>query len=438
MAFPRRKRALARIGATAAEANTLAPAGLGGAMQPSASIRGVLALGLAALIAVPIASAIPVGVDAASVGELNSAGGHASYGQTWVGTWMKSSGWAGYENDLRSLASKGITPVIMWYYWGDAISVNCVQSGCNGMSKGEWDAMAATLAQKAQAILGGKPFLVVMEPEFNKNGINTWETFDGYLANQASIIKRNGAGAKIVLGFGSWGGYDIFDRAAAASDYTGFQYMRASTRHSPAEATAPADNLIANAKDLKSRFGKGVLVFDVAIGSYGGWEWVQQAALRNLQSRAGNLSAAGIIAVIWRYVHDNTYSSGYFGPAESSWGLKYAGGGAKIGWADLVKLSQGGAGGATGSGSTPAPAPGASFTNVHGNSWWIEASIAGSPSSVSARVNGGAWVNLPHTSWGSYAVSTYAPTGAHVDLRATFGGATVTGTYLWPSGAKLG
>jgi len=44
--------------------------------------------------------------------------------------------------------------------------------------------------------------------------------------------------AKTVVGFGSWGGYDLFDRAVGASDYTGFQLMRASTRNSASEATA--------------------------------------------------------------------------------------------------------------------------------------------------------------------------------------------------------
>lgn len=414
----------------------MAPPGLALAMQTTASIRGVLGLlVLGALIAIPAASAFPVGVDAASVGDLTNAGGHATYGQTWVGAWMKSNGWGAYESDLRSLAGAGVTPVVLWYYWGDAITVSCVQYGCNGLSKGEWDGMAATMAQKANAAMGGKPFLVVLEPEFNKGGIATWDTFDGYLANQASIIRQNAPNAKIVLGFGSWGGYAGFDRAATASDYVGFQFMRASTRNAASEAQGPADTFVSTAQTLKGLFGKPVLVFDFAIASYGGWEWVQQAAFQNLQARSADLSAAGIVGVVWRYVHDNSYSSGYFGPAESTWGLKYASGGAKLGWDDLVSFSRGGAPSATF--ATSSTSSSSTFSNVRGNAWWIESDVAGSPSSVSARVNGGPWIGLAPTSWGSWAVSANAPTGATVDLRADYGGSSVSASYLWPAATPV-
>lgn len=410
-------------------------------MQLPASIRGLLAtFALATLIALPSAAAFSIGTDAPHAKDLNAAGGHAAYGQTWVGLWSKSS-WSAYESDLRDAAAAGSMPVVMWYYWGDSISQSCVNYGCDGRSKGDWDAMATTLAQKANSVLSGKPFLLVLEPEFNKQGIAGWETFDGYLVNQINLIKRAAPAAKIVLGFGSWGGYDAFDRAASASDYTGFQFMRASTRNSVAESQAPADSFIATAKDLKARFGKPVFVFDLAIGSYGGWEWVQQAALQNLKSRAADLTNAGIVGVVWRYVYDNDYSSGYFGAAESTWGLKTSWGGAKSGWDDLVAFSKGATPTSTSGGTTPtstSSAPSGSFSGVSGNNWWIQASIGGAPSGVFARVNGGSWIAMPKQSWGGYAVSTYAPTGSVVELRADFPGASsVTGAYSWPAATPV-
>jgi len=39
---------------------------------------------------------------------------------------------------------------------------------------------------------------------------------------------------------------------------------------------------------------------------------------------------------VWRYVFDNNYSSGYFGPAESSWGVKYANGAPKPAWTTFL------------------------------------------------------------------------------------------------------
>jgi hypothetical protein len=403
-------------------------------MQRTASIRGACALvTLAALIATPSAAAFAIGVDAQSAGELNAAGGHATYGQTWVGTWMKTQGWSSYQSAMAGMATSGVTPVVLWYYWGDAISQSCVLYGCNGMTKTEWDSMAATLAQKANAAMGGKPFYVVLEPEFNKAGIAGWETFDGDLVNQASIIRANAPGAKIVLGFGSWGGYDAFDRAASASDAVGFQFMRASTRNAPSEAQAPTNTFVQTANDLHARFGKPVLVFDVAIGSYGGWEWVQQAALNDLKAHQADLANANVFGIVWRYVHDNTYSSGYFGAAESSWGLKSTSGAAKPGWTSLVGLSQGA--------TTTPPAtatPTTGFTNVHGNNWWIEAALNGAPTGVYARVNGGSWIAMPRDTWGTYAVSTSAPTGSTVELRADYAGApSLAAAYAWPAATPI-
>ena len=63
--------------------------------------------------------------------------------------------------------------------------------------------------------------LVIIETEFNKNGIENHEAFDGYLTEQAAIFHQRGL--KVVIGFGNWG-QDIwkkFDRAVAAADLLG-------------------------------------------------------------------------------------------------------------------------------------------------------------------------------------------------------------------------
>jgi hypothetical protein len=401
-------------------------------MSVQANLLAGLLVGL--LIASPLAAGLSWGVDARGISEVKAAGASPAYGQTWVGKWMKTSGWSGFENDLRTMSGAGVTPVIMWYYWGDSISVSCVLDGCNGMTKADWDAMAKDMATRAKNIMGTRSFLVVLEPEFNKNGISSWETFDGYLQSQAWSIKGVAPNAKIVTGFGSWGGWDIFDRAVGASDYTGFQIMRASTRNSAADATSSADAMIKVSSQLKSRFGKSVLVFDFAIGTYGGWEGVQDTALKNVGAKSTQLGAAGVVGIVWRYVRDNNYSSGYFGAAESTWGVKHADGSPKPGWWTLLSLVKNG----TGSAAPPTngTAPASAFSGVSGNEWWIQTDVAGSPQSVTASVNGGAPVAMPHQSWGAWAVSTHAPTGSSVMLRATYpDGTSAQATYAWPPGS---
>lgn len=390
------------------------------------------------VFAMPLAGAVGWGVDAAHVVEMKNAGATPAYGQTWVGLWMKKSGWGGFESQLRTMRDNGVTPVIMWYYWGDSISQNCVKYGCDGRSKWDWDNMARDLANRADAIMGGKTYYIVLEPEFNKQGIPGWETFDGYLEAQARMFRAEAPGAKLVVGFGYWGGWDSFDRAVAASDYTGFQILRGSTRDSSTVAINAADQMISVSKQLKGRFGKSVVVFDLGIATYGGWEWVQEASLKRVIAKSGEMDAAGIKFVVWRYVYDNNYSSGYFGPAESTWGVKYSWGGKKAAYDELVTLIKGGSGAETGGSYTPpatsAPTTSNPFSGVSGNNWWVQAKASGSPSSVTASVNGGSPVALKWQSWGAWAVSTYMPTGSVVTLTAKYGdGSTRSASYSWPS-----
>lgn len=406
-------------------------------------------LGLGVAFAMPLAGALSFGVDAHSVPEMKNAGATPTYGQTWVGAWMRSSGWSGYESDMRTMRDNGVVPVVQWYYWGDRISVNCVQYGCNGNTKGNWDSMAKEMAVRGNAIMGHRPFLVVLEPEFNKNGISDWETFDAYLENQARIVKANAPNAKVVVGFGYWGGWDRFDRAMDQADYSGFQILRGSTRDSSSIAIGAADQMIDVGKTLKGRFGKDVVVFDLGIATYGGWEWVQEASLKRVIEKRAALDSAGVKVIVWRYLYDNDYSSGYFGPAESSWGVKYSWGGKKSGYDELVTLLKGSTSAPTPAPTTTttapsttggaSPSPSDTFTDVKGNEWWVQANVAGSPAKVEARVNGGAWNLLQQQNWGAWAKSIHAPTGSTVELRATWssGGAT-SASYRWPDATPVG
>lgn len=408
-------------------------------------IVGLLAIGL--LLGTPAASAFGMGVDAASVPEMKNAGASPQYAQIWVGSWVLDSGWNGIDSGLKKARDSGATPVILYYYWGDSISVNGVKYGQDGRSKGEWSYLAKETARHAKNVMGDKPFLMVLEPEFNKNGIQNWEEFDGLLAQMAKDVKAIAPRSKIVTGLGYWNDGHIFDRTVAQSDYVGFMLLRASTRDSSSEAIGAADQVISNAKALKAKWNKDIVVFDFGIATYGGWEGVQEQALQKFIDKRAAIDAAGVKAIVWRYVHDNSYSSGYFGAAEKTWGVKYAGsnGGAKKGYSELVTLIKGGSG-STSSPTTPSTSSGsfsASFTDVKVQEWWVEVTVKGNEgiSKVEARVDSGAYVTLTKQSWGDYAKSFHVPAGSKVTFRATStSGATVTsdgGTSSAPSATGL-
>ncbi len=378
------------------------------------------------------------GVGDEGILELKNAGAKPDYSQIWVGSWIQDSGWGHTEDALREAKREGVTPLILFYYWGDSISPNAVKYGAGSKTMHGWDTMAKDLARRAKAIMGSSEFIVVLEPEFNKQGITEWEAFDGYLADHARMIKNEAWTAKIVIGFGHWGGWDRFDRAMAEAHYSGTQWMRGSTRDAKSGAENSAAEVLKVVKSLKSTFGKGVILYDLAISSYGGWESAQERAIQGFADRKGELEAAGLKAVVWRTVKDNDHSSGYYGAAEKNWGVKHSWGGGKPAWDNLVNLIKGSSGAASGgsssppSGSSGVSSSGSVFSDVGGNEWWVQATVSGSPWKVEARVDGGSWTALAKQSWGAHAGSVKAPHGSTVEFRAHIGGGTESAAYKWP------
>ncbi len=131
------------------------------------------------------------GFDTKSIQRARALGVPVSYGTTWAGAWNQKFGWGDLERELQQARAAGVTPVIPWLYWSDDISPASVENGCidrfHGVRKDRatWSRLANELAD-------------VVEPEFNKNGIETYEPFDGYLAEQAAIFHQRGL--QVVVG----------------------------------------------------------------------------------------------------------------------------------------------------------------------------------------------------------------------------------------------
>jgi heme/copper-type cytochrome/quinol oxidase subunit 2 len=377
------------------------------------------------------------------------------YAMFWAGVWNEKSGWSYLGQQADSAADRGVMPVVQWWYWGDDISKSCVTNGCwsslHGAhkSRAKWAEDAGKLADTLHSGLKGRKGVLVLESEFNKGDIATWETFDGYLAEHAKIFRQRAPELTLVLGFGNWGSqyWKNFDRAVGAVDMVGFQTMRGSTKDSYDKyATAVGSIKDASAK-LKATFGKPVLLHDLALSSYGsGYEGHQEKVVKELFSRMGELKAAGLEGIVYRSLGDNPKmnTANYYGMAERYMGFKRADASSKPAlndWVAGIKAERGG--------STPAPAPSpspspgtfaATFTpKGMGNDWWVEVKVDANQAvqSVAAKVGSGEWTSLPKTSWGAWAKSLHAPDGSKVQFRATStGGAqVVSATYTWDANA---
>ena len=290
------------------------------------------------LILMPLAAEAQVkfGVDVNSVARARALGMPVGYGSIWAGAWNQRYGWGGIKEQLQTANANGVTPVIQWWYWGDDLSPTCVQQGCtdryNGVwkDKATWDRMSGELAAIVVNILGpNSGAIIIVETEFNKNGMQSNETFDGWLEEKAYAFRAKGL--KVVVGFGNWGreSWGNYDRAVASADLIGVQALLSSVRNSLTYLSG-AEMLVSAARYNQVQFGKPSFVTDFAFSSYpeAPYELYQDTVIREIFARMGELREAGVQGMVWRMLADDPKfdTNNYHGEAERHWGLLNADG----------------------------------------------------------------------------------------------------------------
>lgn len=276
------------------------------------------------------------GMDAGAVGALTNAGVKPDYGSMWAGVWLQKSGWNGFDAQLDRLYSAGVTPAIHFYYWGNDISKHCLENGCWSSTHGAWkdkagwQRLAQDLASHLNSRMKGRTVIIILETEFNKNDVSTYEALDGYLSSKAGYFKSAYSASRVVLGFGNWADWNwgTFDRAAATSHLVGVQGMRASTKDSTQAYQGVTLSLIDAAKKLVTKFGKGVFITDLALSSHWEPQWLgnQKKALQGFMDRRAELRTAGVVGVVYRGLYDapNADTSDWYGEGERHFGLAWA------------------------------------------------------------------------------------------------------------------
>ena len=279
------------------------------------------------------------GVNAKSASKAIAMGMPISFGSMWAGPWNQKLGWKGLEDELRQAKSAGTIPVVQWWYWGDDISPACVQNGCkdryHGVQKDKatWTRLSNELADLIVRAAGkAGPPIVVVETEFNKNGIEQFEPFDDLLVEQVKIFQRRGL--KVVVGFGNWGQvhWKRFNKAIAAADMLGTMSLQSSVRDK-ATYLSGADHLLEAARYFQKTFGKPTFITDVGFSSYPetSYEAAQAKVVAAIFDRMPELKAAGVEGMVWRMLTDDPKfdTANYHGQAERHWGLLHADGSPK-------------------------------------------------------------------------------------------------------------
>ena len=286
------------------------------------------------------------GLPVAALSDAASHGVSMNYGVLWTGAWAHKWGWTSTEEKLQSARARGVTPIVHWWYWGDEISPDCVERGCQDVrndvwkDRTAWYRMTRELGAVIEKTMGGRETIVIVETEFNKNGIENYEPFDGYLLDQIIELRRV-PGVKVILGFGNWGlsAWPRFDRAAAAADMVGTQLLRSSVRDAKSYLSA-VDTLVSGATHLRNTFRKPSFIVDLALSSYPAAEYEahQEAMVRSLFERVNELKQLGVTGIVWRALVDDPDfdTSNYHGIAERHWGFVTAAGVQKPAFRHLV------------------------------------------------------------------------------------------------------
>jgi len=282
---------------------------------------------------------IRFGVDAKAASQGRGLGLPVTYASTWAGAWVQKYGWGGVEADLRAAKAADAIPVVQFWYWGDDISPSCVENGCQDLYHGvwkdraTWQRLSGELADLIARVMGDVGALVVVETEFNKNGIENHEPFDGYLAEQLAMFR--GRGHRAIVSFGNWNkaAWGRFDRAVAAADLIGAMVLYSSVREPNTYLSGP-EALLSAARYNQATFHRPSFVTDFAFSSYPDttYELYQDTVVREIFSRMDEFRAAGVQGMVWRMLSDNPNfdTANYHGVAERHWGLVRADGTRKL------------------------------------------------------------------------------------------------------------
>ncbi len=326
------------------------------------------------------AGSMGFGMGISDIKDQENRGVPPDYAVFWVGAWTSGSQWDAVDRNLQKAQANGVTPVIQFFYWGNDISRDCLENGCwsdihqTHKSKEDWWDQAGTLAWHLDKEMDGQEAIVVLETEFNKNGVETYEPLDRYLRDMAGMFQDQAPGTQVALGFGNWGRHtwDTFDRAAQASDMISLQGLRASTQDAQAHYRDVVDETLRGIKTADRLFDRPTLLTDLGLSTYPEPKYLEQQKheLWELFDRMDELRAAGLTGVIYRAFFDNPQANTdeYYGQAEKHWGLAWENNRsvkpAFWVWKDGVQAVRAGGGSGSagdtssaGSGSSGTPAP---------------------------------------------------------------------------------
>ncbi|MEO0225264.1 MAG: hypothetical protein ABIL76_09275, partial [candidate division WOR-3 bacterium] len=244
-----------------------------------------------------------------------------------TGGWLKRS-------DVLKVAQDGYIPLIAFWWFGDSITPDYVNSNMSN-----WMTAIDNLS-KIIDIGNDYEVWILLEPEFNKGGVENWDGWNDALITAIDRFKsnmKNGTRLKIGVSVGDWGLYpetyhlqDCLSRAAEHCDYIAFHTMRGSTKddHQWDDIDNPVPEVITYSRELarylSRTFNRPIFLAYFSISSYGGWEDKQATVVGQMFDYRAEFMSYGMLGIGYFNYFDDPQHGGYYGAAEPYMGLVYS------------------------------------------------------------------------------------------------------------------
>lgn len=241
---------------------------------------------------------------------------------------------------LQAASRKGYTPVISYWYFGDEISPQFVRD-----NKEKW---YQQIQEKLIPLIKNTPdVMIVLEPEFNKRGVEKWPEWDGIVTRAIELIKEGAPQAKVGLAIGDWEKYESGSpinnvaRAIDASDFVAYLLMTSGTyenANTDLTQTIP-ERSRRFVHFLKNTFDKPIYLAYIAISTENHWQQKQAVYLEGLLRDIPFYQQNNVIGLGFFSLFDSPNQTGWFETAEPYFGLLGADGEDKLSaqvWRDGV------------------------------------------------------------------------------------------------------
>lgn len=237
--------------------------------------------------------------------------------------------WYDAKTIQKKIINKGYTPVFIFYYFADDVSVKYVKK-----TKADYFKHLEKFVKFLKTLHGQK--IVVLNPEYNMDGTGEWEGMNDIFLQSYRIVRKD---PQALVGpcVGDFGDYSKVDepkewmlfnpslkKAAKKADFIAFQEMRALTRNKKRNILKTPQRAYHFAKYLHAKYHKPTMLAYLAISTYGkGGEAMQAKVYKGFVKYLPKMKKEADLLLFGTFHYfDYPGHVGYFKKAEPYFGVR--------------------------------------------------------------------------------------------------------------------